>query len=227
MAASQPGGERLRILVGDPQPLFARALAGALGRRADVEVVEAFPQSGTEAVQAALTHRPDIALLDWWLEGVTAAGAAHSLVAAAPDVRVVVLGWAHDRDHVRQALAAGAAGFVSKELPLAELVAVLHRVAAGERVVADPDHDADDADGADAEVAALTAEPHDPGEALTVRELEVLRLLGEGLPPEDMAARLGIARETVRTHVTRILAKTGTSSQLQAVLWARERGYLG
>lgn len=223
IASAESGGGRLRILVGDSQRLFAQAVAGALARRSDMEIVEEHPQSGTGAVQAALTHRPDIALLHCWLEGVTAAGASHSLVAGAPDVRVVVLAWSYERAHVQQALTAGAAAFVSKDVPLAELVTVLHRVAAGERVVADPNHPLD----AETEAASPTADPHDPKEALTMRELEVLRLLGDGLPPEDIAASLGVARETVRTHMTTILAKTNTSSQLQAVLFARKRGYLG
>lgn len=202
----------LRLLVGARQPLFARALAGSLRRRVGVEAVEAYPRSTAAAVQAVVIHRPAVALLAWRLEGGTADGTARSLMAAAPDVRVVVWARADDRGHLDQALAAGAAGVVTDEVSLAGLGVVLARVAGGERVVAG---DADD-----------PADP-DGGGALTVGEIEVVHLLGEGLAAGDIAAEVGATAKTVRTQVTRILTKTGATSRWQAVRLARERGDLG
>lgn len=220
--ATGPNARRLTVLVGDRHELFARALARALRDRSELEVTEVYPQSGPTAVRVALDTRPDVALFDLWLDGVTAIAVAHSLAALAPEVRVVVLGWRHDRERIHQALAAGAAGFAAKILAVDELIDVIRRVGGGDRVVADP-HFADAASWT--QVAGTPRRPA-LSEAFTVRELQVLGLLGEGLPVEDIAEQLGVAPKTAQTHITHVVEKTGTRSQLQAVAAAHDRGYL-
>lgn len=220
-----PGAGRLTVVVADRHRLLAEALASALRERPELEVADILPQSGAHAVQATLDAEADVALLDLWLGGVTAIAAAATIAAVAPQVRVMVLGWRHDRSHARQALAAGAAGFVAKDVAVDELVAAIHRVADGERVVVDPDV-GHVADAASWPQAGKGHRRPAPDEALTVRELEVLGLLGEGLLVEDIAERLGVTPKTAQTHIHHILGKTGTRSQLKAVAAARERGYL-
>lgn len=218
------GRQPLAVLVADTQALFAQALGRTLARHPDLEVVEPYPRSGVDATQAAVILRPDVAVLDFWLAGVTAVAATRTIVGKSPDTKVVVLGWFHHAEDIGQILEAGACGFVSKERPLHDVVEAIRLAGAGKHVVIDPSF----------RVAVNMGEPTSPGderhvgsgEAFTPRELQVLRLLGAGLPVEDVAARLDITRKTAQTHLSRILAKTGTNSQLQALAAAREQGYL-
>lgn len=214
----------VRVLVADSQRLFAQSLARALEREVGLAVVDASPQSGQAAAQAAAVLRPQLALLDLWLEGVAAPGAAQSITGKSPETRVVVMGWFHSPEHMRQAFAAGAVGFVSKGLSTVELVDALRRVVAGEATVADPDPGMTE----QARTWMSTPDRNDGAgkTSLTPRELEVLRLLGAGFPVEDVACRLGITRQTARTHLNRVISKTGAHSQLQAIAIARIRGFL-
>lgn len=207
------------MLVADSQPLFSEALGRLLVRDGGFDPLEARPRSGVGAAQAAVILRPELAILDLWLEGIAAPEAARSLLAKSPSSRVVIIGWFHTPDHVRTSLQAGAAAFLSKGVSSARFLDTLRRVVGGERLVADGQTEAD------WEGLADPAEsPVDSDGALTPRELEVLRLLGAGLPIEDVAGQLGIARETARRHITAVLEKTGVHSQLEAVAAARNRG---
>lgn len=213
--------DRLTVLVADSQLLFAQALARGLSREADLEVIDAYPQSGVDAAHVASIHQPSVALLDLWLKGITGPGVVQSIKSVSPATRAVVLGWFHAPVHIQQAFDAGAHGFVSKGLSTAGLVEAVRRVGAGGHVVIEAGQDLVEIAGGDVQ--------HENGspdrQALTLRELEVLRLLGAGFPVEDVASQLCITRETTRTHVTRILRKTGAHSQLQAIAIARGRGF--
>lgn len=210
------------MLVADRQGLFAQALARRLSREPGFELLDIRPSSGVAAVHAAATWRPSIALLDFWLEGIAGPGAVHTIKSVSPATRTLVLGWFHIPLHVRQAFDAGAHGFVSKGLSTAEMMEAVRRVAAGECVVGDGDQGVVEMTGG----AAAEGHSSEGRSSLTLRELEVLLLLGAGSPVEDVASRLSITRETARTHLTRILRKTGAHSQLQAVAIARFRGFL-
>lgn len=217
--------KRLTVLVADGQPLFAEALGRALTRRAGVEALDGYPRSGMQATYAAVTRQPDVAVLDLWLQEVTGLAAITSILAKAPATRVIALGWFHGPAEIARVLDAGAAGFVSKELEVVDIADAIDYVGAGRRIVIDPRFRvAQEATAASASDEGCAGQP--PGEAFTPRELEVLRLLGAGLPVEDVAARLDIPHKTARIHLERMRAKTGASSQLQVVAVARERGLL-
>lgn len=212
---------RLTVLVADSQLLFAQALARGLSREPDLEVLDAYPQSGVEATHVASMQQPSVALLDLWLEGITGPGVVQSIMSVSPATRTVVLGWFHAPVHIRQSFDAGAHGFVSKGLSTAGLVEAVRRVGAGGYVVVEAGQDLVEMAGGD----TRQENGRPDRQALTLRELEVLRLLGAGLPVEEVASQLCITRETTRTHVTRILRKTGAHSQLQAIAIARGRGF--
>lgn len=220
---SARGVGHLTVLVADSQALFAEALSRVLAREPDLEVLEPRPQSGVQAAQAGVVCTPSVAVLDFWLVGITGVGAAQSILAKSPDTKVILLGWFHRPQQVTQAFDAGAAGFVSKSVTTVELVTAIRRVAAGERLLIDG---GDTAPTHGTEARSTSDHRRQFGKALTPRELEVLRLLGAGFPVEDVGARLGITRETARRHVTAILAKTGTHSQVQALAVARRHGLL-
>lgn len=215
---------RLTVLVADAHPLFAQTLGRGLARRPGVEVLDGYPRSGMQVAYAAVTRQPDVAVVDLWLQEITGLAATRTIVARSPRTRVVVLGWFHGPAEIERALEGGAAGFVSKQLRLTDIVDAVEYVAAGRRLVFDPNFVV--APDSLPEPPWDAEEPRTGAEAFTPRELEVLRLLGAGLVLEDIGARLGVARKTVRNHLTRILAKTGAHSQLHALAVARERGFL-
>lgn len=213
-----------KVLVADSQLMFAEALARALAGRLDVEMCEPHPHTGTGAAQAAIILQAEVVVLDLWLHGVTAVAATDSILAQMPDCRIVVLGWLHSAADLHHALEAGASAFVCKQLGVDKVADAVAYAAHGRRVVMDPHY----------RVATKPTERQEPGHSgrptvgdrLTVRELEVLRLLGAGLPVEDIAARLDIAPKTAQTHITHVLEKTDAHSQLQAIAAARHRRYL-
>lgn len=211
------------MLIADRETLFAQSLGAALARRLEVEVLDGHPHTGTDAAQAAVISRPDVAIFDLWLEGVSGVAATRSVLAKTPQTRVIVLGWLHSARELAEALDAGASGFVSKTMGLTDLVEAIGHIVAGRKLVIDPHYRV----APKAESATTGESDHQPAAAeLSVRELEVLRLLGAGLPIEDLGARLDITPKTAQTHIHRILVKTGTHSQLEALAAARHRGYL-
>lgn len=222
-ATRGPRGRRPRVLVADADYLVADALAAALAALGDVEVADARPGHGRAVLQAAAAgKRVDVVLVDYWLPDMAGAAVVRQLRARAAQAKVVVLSSGHTPSHVRDALMAGAAGFVPKSVSVARVAEAIARVTAGEHPVFEAElaemvDDLEAREEATEDVDARFA-------ALTPRELEVLQALAAGRASTAVAEDLSVSYATVRTHVNRILAKTATSSQLEVVALARERG---
>lgn len=214
----------IRVLVADSQVLFADALGLALARYEDLEVADARPETGIQALRAALEQEPDVILLDFWIRDMAGPAAVQMLSAQVPDAHVLVLSWFHGPDHFTQALEAGAGGFLPKSLRVAKVHEGIVRVHAGEVPVFEQEL---------ARLAGTIDNRARVGQrivqrfyTLTPRELEVLRLLSAGLGADEVAKRLDIAVGTARTHIHHILSKTGAASQLEAVAMARAQGVI-
>ncbi len=186
------------------------ALALLLGMEPDIEVV-AQVGTGDAIVDAVLAHRPDVALLDIELPGMSGLDAAAELREQAPGCRVLILTTFGRPGHLRRAMDAGAAGFLVKDGPVEELATAVRRVLAGETVV-DPGLAA----------AALSAGPS----PLTARERDVLRESAGGATVADIAARLHLSGSTVRNHLSSAIGKTSTRNRTEALHEARQRGWL-
>lgn len=199
------------VVVADAQRLFADALAHALERRGWISIVRPHPGGAHEAITAACEHRPDVALVDYWLDGLPGPDVIRALIACSPGTRVLSLSWFHGPSQVAEALAAGAAGFVPKHAAVADVVDAIRRAHAGERPVL---HTGE----------APRAHGAGPPVPLSPRELEVLRLVAAGRDVPDISVSLRISRATVRTHIQRALEKTGTKSRVAAVAVARSHG---
>lgn len=214
----------IRVLVADSQVMFADALALALERHDDVAVVEQRPETGVAAVQATSDAPVDVVLLDYWIRDMAGPQAVELLLSHAPDVSVLVLSWFHGPNEIQQSLAAGAAGFLPKSLRVAKVHEAVTRVHAGEPLVFSEElfelSRTIEARGQRATDLAQRLE------ALTPRELEVLRLVGRGQSAEAVAEQLVISLRTVRTHIDRVLLKTGAHSQLEVVALARHHGLI-
>lgn len=167
--------------------------------------------------------QPDVVLLD---AGASGLNLVWQLADGAAEVPVVLLAREGDDDALRQALQAGARGYLPWDATAEEILAALRAAAAGLVVVspalAQPLIDAE----RPARSAGDAVAPAELPEPLTPRELEVLRLLAEGLPSKTIAARLGLSEHTVKFHVGSLLAKLGAASRTEAVTLAIRRGLL-
>jgi two-component system response regulator DesR len=200
----------IRVLLAEDQGMMRGALALLLGMEDDIEVV-AQVSTGDGIVDAALAHRPDVALLDIELPGKSGLDAAVELRERAPDCRVLILTTFGRPGYLRRAMEAGATGFLVKDGPVEDLAAAIRRVLAGETVV----------DAALA-TAALSVGPN----PLTARECDVLNASVDGATVSDIAARLHLSESTVRNYLSSAIGKTGTRNRMEAMREARRQGWL-
>jgi NarL family two-component system response regulator LiaR len=207
------GGPPLRVLIADDDPFARRVIRDALQAAGIVVIGEA--DDGTEAVELALHYRPDIVLMDVLMPGTDGIAAAGRIRDRASEVRIVLLSANVDVELGIMGLRAGAAGYVTKSADVTQLPATLARVAAGEAAV--------DPRLAAALIDELRKPPHQgPGSrpvdsALTDREWAVLDLLDTGLEASDIAERLVVSIDTVRSHVKSLHRKLGVHSREELV----------
>ncbi len=218
----------IRVLVVDDHPLVRRGLRSLVDQADGVEVVEE-AADGERGVAAAALHRPDVVLMDLSMPGIGGVEATRRIVAADPRVHVVVLTSVPDASSVREALAAGAVGYLLKDAEPAAVVAGVRAAAEGGAPL-DPRAARALLPDRSAPVAAVpdrTAPAGVPQPAAFVsgREAEVLRLLGRGLANKQIATELGISERTVKAHVGSVFRRIGVADRTSAALWARDHGY--
>ena len=200
----------IRVLLAEDQAMVGGALAALLSREADIEVVAEVARGDT-VVEAALSSRPDVALLDIEMPGGGGLEAAQALHTALPSCRVVMLTTFGRSGYLRRAMESGAVGFLLKDAPAKDLAVALRRVVAGERVV-DPD----------LAVASLS----EGANPLTSREREVLSASLFGASLADIAARLSLSEGTVRNHLSAAMQKLGAQNRMEAARLAEQKGWL-
>ncbi|WP_018680961.1 response regulator [Actinokineospora enzanensis] len=204
----------VRVLVVDDQRLIREGIASLLGLQAGVEVIGT-AADGAEAVERTLALAPDLVLMDVRMPGMDGVAAVAALRTRAPGCRVVMLTTFDDEELVVRALRAGAAGYLLKDLPAAELADAIRLAHAGVTQL--------DASAA-RHVAAALAAPVPTVDALTERETEILRLIARGATNREIAGRLYLSEGTVKNHVSRILGRLGLRDRTQAAIHARDRG---
>ena len=212
----------IRVVIADDQALVRTGLRMILAETDDIEVVgEA--ADGDEAVRVVAAERPDVVLMDVRMPGTDGIAATRRIRAAEPAPRVLNLTTFDLDEYVYAGLRAGASGFVLKDALARELISAVRVVASGEAVVAPTVTrrliERFVGDGPEAGRLSLAAL-----DVLTGREREVLMLIARGLANAEIAQRLFLSEGTVKTHVSRILAKLGLRDRLQAVILAYETG---
>jgi DNA-binding NarL/FixJ family response regulator len=217
----------LRILLADDHAMFRSGLRAVLDTQPDFECV-AEVADGRAAVSATTLLRPDVAILDVRMPKLDGLVAAETILAdRGNDTRVLVLTTFDTDEYVYRALAAGASGFLLKSLPPEELVAAIRIAARGDALI-----DPSVTHRLVARFAAGIAPRNTPAvrapglDRLTTRENEVLLLVAAGYSNTEIGARLYVADETVKTHVSRILAKLNLRDRVQAVVYAHRHGLL-
>jgi DNA-binding NarL/FixJ family response regulator len=218
----------VRVLLADDDTLVRAGLAVILGTVPDVEVV-AEAADGIEAVDLCLRHTPDVVLMDVRMPGIDGIEATRRLVAARPDIKILILTTFHDDEYVYGALRAGASGFLLKRASPERLLDAVRTVAAGEAlldplVTRDLIHRFLSKGGSTA--PRLSAETRRQLDRLTERERQVLVLVAQGRSNAEIADLLVIAESTAKTHVKRVLTKIDVHDRAQAVVFAYHSGLL-
>ncbi|APY89620.1 DNA-binding response regulator [Streptomyces alfalfae] len=217
MTAPPPHRRPVRVLLVEDHDMVAEAICLALERSPDLRIVGR-AASVASALADAERYEPDVVLMDRRLPDGDGVGAIPGLLALIPDVRVLVLAGEGSAGVAARVAETGGAGLILKARGLRELEDAVRRVAAGE-VVFGQDLLGD-------VLGRLSGRAPRPGANLTPRERQALRLLGEGHTTAELSELLGVALNTGRNHVQRVLEKLGARSQLEAVTIARREGLL-
>ncbi|MGH2874649.1 MAG: response regulator, partial [Solirubrobacteraceae bacterium] len=214
-------GRPIRVLVVDDHDLFRTGLASLLSNADGIEVVGQ-ASGGRTGARLAAELSPDVVLMDLRMPDLSGPEATRQIVEHNPDARVLALTVASEEQDVAAVLHAGGCGFLAKDTPVDSLVVAIHAAASGAawlspraaEVVLGQIRDAPEADPT--ELA--------PIDELSPRELDVLRLLADGLENAQIAAELHISPRTAKNHVSSILSKLGLPSRVQAAVYAVRRG---
>ncbi|WP_164008415.1 response regulator [Pyxidicoccus trucidator] len=201
----------IRILVADDHPLLREGLAAMVAGQADMALV-AEAENGEQAVQAFREHRPDITLMDVRMPTMGGIDAIAAIRAEFPSARIIVLTTYRGDAQALRAIKAGASGYLLKSMLRKELVETIRGVHAGHRRI-------------DVAIASELAE-HRADDELTQRERDVLSQVAAGGANKEIATRLGISEETVKSHVKNVMNKLGASDRTQAVVVALKRGII-
>jgi two-component system response regulator DesR len=199
----------IKVLIAEDQAMVLGALGALIDIEPDLEVVGQAP-SGTEALKAALSLRPDVVFTDIEMPGLSGLELAAELRRQGSSARVIILTTFARPGYLRRALDAGANGYLLKDAPSHRLADAIRRVHGGGRAV-DPE---------------LAAEAWSESDPLTDRERQVLRLAAEGQAGADIAEQLDLSEGTVRNYLSEAISKLGAKNRVEAARIARVKGWL-
>ena len=201
----------IRILTVDDHPLLRKGIATLVNAEADMKlIVEA--SSGQEAIDLYRLHRPDVTLMDLQMSGMSGSEAISQVRSEFPDARIIVLTTYSGDAQILEALKAGARAYILKGHVHRELLEAIRVVHAGKKRIPP-------------EIAAELAE-HATDDALSPREIDVLRLIAGGNSNKLIADQLSIGEATAKSHVANILSKLGANDRAHAVTIGLKRGMI-
>ena len=200
----------IRILAVDDHALLRKGLAAVVNAEPDMKLV-AEASNGEDAIEKFRTHRPDLVLMDIQMPGLNGIEATNRILSEFPDARIIVLTTYRGDVQVLRALRAGARAYLLKGHDR-ELIETIHAVYAGRKIIPP-------------EIATELAE-HATDEALSEREVDVLRQIAAGNSNKQIADHLFVAEATIKSRVTNILSKLGASDRAHAVTIALKRGII-
>jgi DNA-binding NarL/FixJ family response regulator len=223
----------LRVVIADDQASVREGLVLLLGGLPGIDVVGA-AADGQQALELVAEQQPDAILLDLHMPVLDGIGATRRLVAEHPGVAIVVLTTYADDNSVLEALQAGARSYLTKDADRADIGRALQAAAEG-LTVFDPRVRATllaaasgaapgSSPAASSGGASSAARAPEPPDGLTHREVEILALIAQGLTNPEIAQRLFLSNHTVKTHINRIFAKTGSRDRVAAIAYAQRHG---
>lgn len=201
----------IRVLVADDHHVVRSGIAASIGLEDDLAVV-AEADSGEQVVAQYRASHPDVVLMDLRLPGMSGIEATAALIREVPEARVIMFTTFEGEEDIYRAVQAGARGYLLKSAPREELLRAIRSVAAGERYLPPA-------------LAHRLAERM-ASEELSPRELEVLQQIGQGRSNKEIGSALGITEDTVKRHVTNLLAKLRVLDRTQATTAAIRRGII-
>ena len=201
----------IRILTVDDHPMLREGIAAVLASEQDM-VLAAEASNGKEAIEQFRTHRPDVTLMDVQMPEVNGIDAILKIREEFPDARIIVLTTYGGDAQAARAFKAGASGYLLKSMLRKELIDTIRTVHAGKKRIPP-------------EIAVELAEHHSD-DALTEREIDVLREVAAGNANKMVAQRLNVSEETIKAHMKNILSKLGANDRTHAVTIALKRGII-
>jgi DNA-binding NarL/FixJ family response regulator len=201
----------IRMMTVEDHPVFREGLSTIIGSQQDMLLV-AQAGNASEAMTEFRKHRPDVTLMDLRLPGANGTDALIAIRGEFPQARIIVLTTSDADAEIQRALRSGASAYIFKSTPKEELLAAIRSVHSGKRCIP-------------ADVARCLAE-HVGDEALTPREIEVLRCIRDGQRNKEIAGNLEIAETTVNFHIKNLVDKLGANDRAHAVTIAIRRGLL-
>jgi NarL family two-component system response regulator LiaR len=217
---TEPMPKRIATLIVDDQPVVRQGVRAFLEAQSDIDVV-AEASSGADAIALVIEHCPDVVLMDLIMPGMDGVEATRRVKEACPQTCVVILTSFHDDEHVLPAVLAGATSYLLKDVSPAELVDAVRKAVRGESAL-HPNIASLLMKGLRDKAKTERHVKHD----LSDRELEVLRLLADGLSNALIATQLFISEKTVKSHVSSILNKLQLSDRTQAAVYAWREGLM-
>ncbi len=202
---------RIRVFCVDDHPLLREGIAAIINNQSDMSLM-AEASNGREAIQKYREHQPDITLMDLRLPDMSGIDSMIAIRSEFPEARIIMLTTFDGDVEIQRSLEAGARGYLLKSMPPKDLVEAIRQVHSGKKRIPP-------------ELAAQLAE-HLGDEALTEREVEVLRHVAGGNRNRDIVDRLFISEETVKVHIKHIMEKLGAVDRTQAVAIAVRRGII-
>jgi len=204
--------KQIRVLVVDDHPIVLKGLTAAIDFQPDMNVI-ACATTGPQALSLYRETMPDVTIMDVTLKKeMTGIETTATIRQEFPDARIIVLSVHQEEDVIYRALRAGASSYLLKETLVDDLVRTIREIHAGRGLIP-------------REVGRKLADWQEH-KSLTARELEVLRLVAEGLRNKEIAAHLAISKQTVQSHIKNVFAKLGVNERTKAVRVALQRGMI-